>query len=176
MKYIYVCLLMFIVACNKNNEEFKYFGTATALFNGKTWKASKVRCSINYPCYKGKLGFSFYVYNNKGLLRESLIFQKIPAVKGKYILGPVNYNDPLCQDTTAKSGYVTAQDDGDVLLDSYNAIPSTNNFFTIEDYNERTKELRGSFAVTFKIFSRQDPNSPDTIRVTNGKFYTRILE
>jgi hypothetical protein len=164
------------IACKKNKNEFKYFGSASATMNGRTWNAGTVRCVINIPCYKGKLGFGFKVYNQQGFLRESLIFSKIPIKKGNFLLSSKNYNDVTCIDTLPTSEYFTAQDDGDVLLDSYNAIPSPDNYFTIEDYNERTKELRGSFAVAFKIVLRGAVDAPDTIRVTNGKFYTKVLD
>ncbi|MFN2458273.1 MAG: hypothetical protein ABR502_08750 [Chitinophagaceae bacterium] len=177
LKSFLLCATVLVfISCKKNKDEFKYFGTASAMFNGRAWQASKVRCGINVPCYKGKLGITFYVYNRQGFLRESLIFEKIPIEKKSFLLFPRNPADMTCADTVATAGYFTSQDDGDVALDAYKAINSIDNYFTIEDYNERTKELRGSFSVTFEIFRRQDPNSADTIRVTNGKFYTRILD
>lgn len=172
---IYMAAIIFI-GCKKDPNKDLYYGTAYATFNGKAWSAGKVRCASNIPCYKGKLGFDFSVYNRQGFRRETMVFEKIPIAKGNYSINQLNYNDPLCKDTVAIASYSTLQDDGDVALDFYNVIPSLNNYFAIDDYNERTKELRGSFSVTFKIFSRQDPNSPDTIRVTNGSFYTKILE
>lgn len=161
--------------CKKDPDKGLYFGSATATLNGKAWKAGKVRCGINIPCYKGKLGFDFIVFNQEGFKRESLSFGKIPIAKGTYSVNPQNYNDLVCRDTVALGGYSTSQDEGDVALDYYNPIASANNYFTITNYNERTKELWGSFAVSFKISTRRDPNSPDTIRVTNGNFYTKIL-
>jgi hypothetical protein len=175
-KFLFCTTIFIFIACKKNKDEFNYFGTASAMLNGKSWQAGGVRCYINMPCFKGKLGFQFRVFNQQGFSRESMSFAKIPIAKGTYRLFPSNYADPTCIDTVATAGYFTQQDDGDVALDAYKAINSIDNYFTIEDYNERTKELRGSFSVTFKIFSRQDPNSPDTIRITNGKFYTRILD
>lgn len=169
-------IAIIFIGCKKDPNKNLYFGTASAKFNGQSWTAGKVGCGIGITCPKGKLTFAFYVYNQQGFLREKLVFQAIPVGTGVYTLNPANFNDPLCKDTVPYSSYFTHQDDGDVSLDSYNAIPSLNNYFAIEDYNERTKELRGSFAVTFKIFTRQAPNSPDTIRVSNGSFNTKILE
>lgn len=167
---------LILIGCKKDPAKGVYYGTASAIFNGKAWNAGTVRSNINVPCYKGKLGFEFNVYNKQGFLRETLSFEKIPIAKGTYSINPLNYNDPLCKDTVATALYGTSQDHGDVALDFYNVIPSPDNYFTINNYNERTKELTGSFEVTFKITTRQDPNSPDTIRVSNGRFYTKILE
>jgi len=172
-----ICIIIsFFIGCKKDPDKGKYYGTASATFNGKAWQSGKVRCIITKQCSYGKLGFQFQVYNQYNELREEMIFFKIPSAVGTYIINPLNLNDPLCKDTIPIGSYHTLQSDGDVALDSYNAILSSNNYFKIDNYNERTKELRGSFAVTFKIFSRQDPNSPDTIRVSNGSFNTKILE
>jgi len=176
-RYILIYLAAFIfIGCKKDPNKNLYFGAASAKFNGQSWTASKVRCVSNIPCFKGKLSFEFRVFNQQGFSREKMGFYKIPVSTGTYVIYPGNFNDPLCKDTIPYSSYFTHQDDGDVLLDSYDAIPSLNNYFTIAKYNERTKELWGSFAVTFKIFRRRAPNSPDTISVTNGNFYTKILD
>jgi len=179
MKYYPFLILLLFIACNKNKNEFKYYGTASAMFNGNSWKATKVMCGIATQCYKGKLYFRFEVYNDHQELRESLVFSNIPLAKGMYIIYPANFGAQQdCNKNEAFSSYITSQADGDVILDSYDALPSAANYFTIEDYNERTKKLSGSFSVTYKIFSRSltPHTSPDTIKVTNGRFDTKILE
>ena len=175
MKYniLLIAVVFIFWGCKKDPNKGLYFGIASATFNGKQWDAGTVRCNINVPCYKGKLGFEFNVYNKQGL-SETLVFEKIPIAKGNYSINPLNYNDPLCNDTVATASYSTSNDD--VAVDFYNVVPSSSNYFTINNYNERTKELTGSFALTFKISTRQSPNSPDTLKVTNGSFYTKILE
>jgi len=167
---------LIFIGCKKDPDKGNYYGTASATFNGKTWQSGKVRCIVAKQCGNGKLGFQFQVYNQYNELREEMIFFKIPVAIGTYTINPKNFNDPLCKDTIPIGSYHTLQSDGDVLLDSYYVILSSNNYFTINNYNESTKELRGKFEVTFKIFDRQDPDSPDTIRVTNGSFNTKILE
>jgi len=175
--YLIFTLLIIGLACKKNKDDIQYHGTASATFNGKAWQSGKVRCVISTQCYKGKLSIHFHVYNSQGFLRESLGIANIPVAKATYTLNPADLaNSRNCNRSDATASYHTLQDHGDVLLDSYDALPSADNYLAIEEYNERTKKLSGRFSVIFKIHRRQDPNSPDTIKVTNGRFDTKILE
>ncbi len=69
---IYIAVIIFI-GCKKDPDKGKFYGTASATFNGKTWQSGKVRCIITKQCSNGKLGFQFQVFNQYNELREEMI-------------------------------------------------------------------------------------------------------
>lgn len=177
MKVIVCLFFSFLIltsGCKKDKIRGQYFGTASALLNGTEWKAGKVTCTVDQGCYNGKLGIQFLVYSSEGYARESIGFHKIAMRTGLKKVYPINYLN-ACNDTLDGT-YHTLTDDGDVTLDSYNAIPTSDNFLNIEKYDDVTKEIWGTFTIAYEILTRQSINSPDTIRITNGKFHTRIQE
>lgn len=173
-KTILICVaVIFHTGCVKR-EEFRYYGAADAKLNGREWKATKVRCISNQPCYNGKLGFELLRSNSQGFLREIIHFGNIRPLISRFQLEPRNdYNS--CNDTLYAS-FGTLTDDGDVTEDAYEIIDGPHNFLTIDYYNENTKVLAGTFELAFKKIPRPStPHTPDTIRITNGRFLTRVL-
>ncbi|WP_342084518.1 hypothetical protein [Dyadobacter sp. OTU695] len=67
--------------------------------------------------------------------------------------------------------------DGDVAGDSYYTVDSEDNYIQIDNYNEKTKEIKGIFQLTLIAQKPRSSNLlPDTLRLQNGRFHTRIIE
>ena len=71
-------------------------------------------------------------------------------------------------------------DDGDVLCDIYDVHTgdSITNGMHLTNYNQQLKEVKGTFQVTLIIDNSRPKclaSAPDTIRITNGEFYTKFL-
>jgi len=65
---------------------------------------------------------------------------------------------------------------GDVSGKSYKVLHSADNYFTLDSYDENTKDMKGTFNVTFVVTSYGDEKDfPDTLRLTEGRFQTRLL-
>ena len=175
-----LCCLLFLlttIACNKDNNASQYYGSASMMVNGVLWETDKVRCVVlnEFACYNQKLELSLLKYSTEGYLRETYAFTKVfPGVSVQKIY-PENFNN-ICNDTL-DAVYVTTVDDGDVGEYFYNADTSGNSYLNIESYNASTKEISGSFSVTYTLLKRvaADSIAVDTIRITNGKFSTKIL-
>ena len=88
---------------------------------------------------------------------------------------PPNFNN-VCNDTL-DGIYSTIVDDGDVINSSYKVDPNAKNYLRIDAYDMQTGKLSGSFGGTYVLYSRgtNDSTAVDTIKVTNGKFTTQIL-
>ncbi len=183
MDFLKIIALIFLIgfcSCNKEKKRKKlpgtYFGNSIATKNNAKWASDYIRTTADTSCYKGKLGIEFLKANDKGFLRESLILLNISPKKGSYKIYPSsNYINP-CIDTFAKGLYVTSLDDGDVQGDVYNVLPTENSNITITDYNITTKEISGTFQVSFIITVKFNPSAPDTLRFKGGVFYTKILD
>nr|WP_295929694.1 hypothetical protein [uncultured Dyadobacter sp.] len=66
--------------------------------------------------------------------------------------------------------------DGDVGGDCYYTVDSENNYIQIDSYNEKTKEIKGSFQLTLAARKPRSSDAlPDTLRFRNGRFYTKII-
>ncbi|MGG7666324.1 hypothetical protein [Dyadobacter sp. BHUBP1] len=65
-------------------------------------------------------------------------------------------------------------------LPGTSSIPSTSedNYIQINSYNAKTQEIKGSFQLTLANarISRSSDVLPDTLRLRNGRFHTRIIE
>ena len=169
-------LIALFLSCNKSSPEF--YGTASATVNGEYWQADKLGCKILNvdTCFHNTLGINLLKYNSLGELREEYSFTKlIPEVSVQKVY-PVNFVTYPCNDTLDAT-YATLGADGDAVNEIYNTVSGLDNFIRIESYDSRTKKISGSFAITFVIYNRSvnDNTSIDTIRVTNGKFSTKIL-
>jgi hypothetical protein len=174
---VLIVAFLAICSCKKDKSDPYYFGTASMTLNGKNWYSSKVRCVAlkTSPCNPDFLNLDFEVYNNQGFLREALGFRNIFKELKTYYLSPTDFSDLSCKDSLPKCTYYTIGADGDVVLDAYNIQPNSGSFIRMDKFNSDTKELEGIFSLDLLIDSRYNPNAPDTLRVRNGKFYTKIL-
>jgi hypothetical protein len=146
-----------------------YWGTASANKNGVHWNG-KIRGSEQ----NGMIGITIDKHSSQGFLREDLFMDRIPKFVGTY---SIPKTDTLRIHNHPTSNYFTLQDDGDVLQGVYYVDPNSTSFVELKSLQGDFFE--GSFEVVFLV----DPESknrypflPDTVRFTNGKFRTRILQ
>jgi hypothetical protein len=174
---VLIVAFLVICSCKKDKSDPFYFGTASMTLNGKVWNASKVRCVAikNHICNPDFLSLDFEVYNEQGFLRESLDFKNIFKELKTYYLWP-NAFSTSCKDSLPACTYYTIGADGDVILDVYNTLPNSGSFIRIDKFNNDTKEMEGVFSFDLLIYSRYNPTAPDTLRVRNGQFYTKIFD
>jgi hypothetical protein len=176
LKILIVALLV-ISSCKKDKSDPNYFGNASMALNGKNWVSSKVRCVVlkNNTCNPNFLSLSFEVFSSDGFRRESFGFGHIFKELKTYYLAPTDFSNLSCKDSLPSCTYYTIGADGDVVLDVYNTLPNSGSFIRIDKFNNDTKELEGIFSVDLLVHTKYNTNSPDTLRVRNGKFYTKIL-
>lgn len=175
---IICCFFIFIFAkCKKDPLEEKYFGYAGAELNGITVNFNKVHGALFYNS-EDSLSVSLEKWDGL-VLKESFSILKIIKVPN---IAQRIYKFDYTVNRVAKlsSGYYTFRDDGDVGCDSYNIYEpdSLQNYITITSFNSQTKEIRGTFQTTYLI-DQSTPKcrttAPDTIRIKNGEFYTKIF-
>jgi hypothetical protein len=180
-------VLLFAVAtpllftqCKKDvlDTNVPYFGLAKATVNGTPTTFTKVR-GFSEPNSFNEYGFSFNIF--EGLINKAAlsIGPLNPPVMGRKRIAKSTFGSKILTST-----YFTLRDDGDVLCDKYNVYEpdSLNNFIDILAYNPQTKEIRGRFQITYLIDStrlatigRCRPTTPDTLRIQNGEFYTKLF-
>ena len=76
------------------------------------------------------------------------------------------------------STFFTLSNDGDVVCHVFHVLEkdSFNNWVRITKYNEKTKEFSGEFSVTYiKTEECATFSYPDTIRIRNRVFHTKII-
>lgn len=179
MKQIIILLFLslFIFSkCKKEKDEVKnnYFGYAKAQINGQPFEG-KARGGF---LYKNPDSLMLNFERWEGLiLKEEIGFIKA-AKSGRQKVYKQDYTQ--ITQTKLTSLYGTFSDDGDVICDHYNVFEadSITNHLTITSYNEATKEVAGTFDVTYIIdAARQkcNPSAPDTIRIRKGEFKTKIF-
>jgi len=175
--YSYLFLIFICLYCKKEQKlsaPGPFRGTGSAVVNGQNWKAHRVECRIDVPCYPGRLSIAFHTFSSEGFLRETMVIYKMPIIVKESRIDTVNYAT-LCSDTSVGANYGTIAGHGDISKDYYTVLESESNKINITYYNPETKIVIGTFDVSFIIKSRQDPLAPDTIRFMNGRFLTKIL-
>lgn len=179
MKLLPLIFSFLLFSCGGDDEgihphrQFDY-GSITAFKNGVSWSAEIH--GVDNDSQWDYFGVDIRIYNDQGFEREGLIFSYLPKSESNGILIEtcgVNCFEPY------QSSFITSTADGDVNCDVYQIVEelSNENWIEITEYNYDTKEFRGTFRATFAIDedrTRCDPNAPDTIRFTNGQFYSKI--
>ncbi|MBK8923611.1 MAG: hypothetical protein IPM81_19315 [Saprospirales bacterium] len=67
--------------------------------------------------------------------------------------------------------------DDDFLLGYYDVLEAdSSSFMTILSYDTVTREVKGTFEATYIVKQRPYPGAPDTIRLRNGVFHTKVLQ
>jgi len=88
---------------------------------------------------------------------------------------PVLDNPPQLRDSVERAKYYYL--DQDVLYGVYKVLESdTTNAITISSYDSVSREIKGTFNVTFVPEHLPYPGAPDTIRFRNGQFHTKIIK
>lgn len=174
---IAVFLFIFIFAkCKKDKDDQagQFYGYAKATANGNWVNFNKARAwFFNNNIDSVSVLFERW---DGSLRREVISFG--PMIKA--INMPQRIKKAIFGSSTLTSSYTTVRDDGDVLCDVYHIYEpdSLQNFITITAFDPQTKEIRGTFQATFLIDPiriKCMPTAPDTIRIRNGEFYTKIF-
>lgn len=176
-----VCLLL--ISCKKTIEDpiiRPHSGEGTALKDGKNWLGEPY--AIFLKPEEEVLGVSIEVFNELGFLRQLLSFYKIPPQVGLYPLNNTIISD---NDDLIGAGYYTLSSDGDVLGGIWNILETADNQLEITDVNVETGDIEGIFQVTMVLDSMirsqyiDELQVPlpyeDTIRFTDGQFFTKIV-
>jgi hypothetical protein len=110
-------------------------------------------------------------FSKENYHREGLNISKIQREIGKFSVHRYKTQPPY-------SYYSTLVDGGDVLGDVYDLVTEQeDNYVEIEKLSG--KEIWGKFQLTFvkdTTFGVADPSAPDTVRLTNGVFHTKLVD
>jgi hypothetical protein len=183
----FLALIVLVVGCDKVRPMPKYsWGYLEADVNGKQWGnlyknayqavVAQIGQTGNLlPCKEKALSISSYLYNNDMYQRKLLTFYNLSLKKGRYSIVAFDRNSCMVSDTIY-SDLNLLGDDGDVFAGYYNVLETENNYLLIDEYNPKTKEIKGQFQLTL-VFGGEDNQTQwrDTLRFTNGKFHTKLL-
>ncbi|MCF2489597.1 hypothetical protein [Dyadobacter sp. CY347] len=113
-------------------------------------------------------------FDSNGYKQQVLFFDQIPLSQGKYLL--TSEENESCID----NGKVRARLDSEIYDDqpgdTFKILPKSESYLQINSLNMATGEIFGEFNFTMVVCGvKDDSNLPDTLRLTNGKFHTKIL-
>ena len=169
--FVFCVFISFFLACCSDPEKPSlpddYWGEASAERNGKPWITNPA-CWIdrndntNIVVQLDSFIDSYY-------LKESLIILGIPPFLGTYKVhkatAAIELNSSLSMwDADFPIG-------GYILLEA----DSNTNLVTLASYDTLSKEVKGTFNLTYVFVSKPFPDYPDTLRFKNGKFHGKIL-
>jgi len=183
----FLALIVLVISCDKTRPMPKNsWGYLEADVNGKQWENlyenayQSVTASIgptgdSLPCQETELSISSYLYTNEMYQRKLLILHNVALRKGRYNVAAFNTNACMKPDTIYAHLHLSS-DDGDVFAGYYNTLESENNYLKIDEYNPKTKEIKGRFQLTL-VFGGENNQTQwrDTLRFTNGKFHTKLV-
>jgi hypothetical protein len=187
-KYIASFLLIFLFFNNCKRDEpilVQSWGNMSVEFNKDTgYFRNQIFASISTPCDDPLIliNMSRTDKTNYPYPTDVFIFYNLPARKGVYRFTTYG-NQPECKDVPnmTKVSAIYNREEGDATIESYKVVdsPKENNYLQIDDYNKTTKEIKGRFQVVFvvnRLRKLRGNYDPDTIRLTNGVFHTKVLD
>lgn len=177
MKYAFWALVIVAIYANcKKNEPntppplpSSFWGDASAQKNGKPWTANP-SCWIDIVDKK-TINIELDSFLNGYYLTETLFFEGVPPKTGTY---------KVLKWTFPKDGNLNADltySDADLALGDYDILETdSTNYLTLSSYDTLSKEIKGSFNLTFIVHKRPYSNAPDTIRFRDGKFHGKLIK
>ncbi|MBX2928114.1 MAG: hypothetical protein KF852_09790 [Saprospiraceae bacterium] len=169
----FTLLLLVVSSCKK--EELSYpdpnAGNAhvSALRNGEDWYGYLGWLPFEFT-QKDTVEFVFFVTEDN-IIRQTLGFYRIPLKTGQHLLSLAGRGMLLGQ--FSYGSFSTYLGDGDVGGEIYHTSSDTAfHFFAIDTYDLATGVVEGRFQVELIKDPLRDifPDTPDTLRFTDGKF------
>ena len=168
----YFAFISFLLACGRDPEKPSlpndYWGEASAERNGKPW-------TTNPACWIDRNDNTNIVvqldsFIDNYYLKESLIILGIPPSLGTYSVHKLTVAKDL---NSSLSMW-----DADLPIGGYSLLESdsNNNQVTLSSYDTLSKEIKGTFNLTYIFVSKPFPNYPDTLRFRNGRFHGKIIK
>ena|SRR5687768_13945325 len=150
-----------------------YWGTSSLIINNQSFEFKPY--FVNTPDNE-KINIYLDRFNEYNFHRTHLAFGLIE--KSKYILDTLYAFDPIGNNANEYSVLNTYIDDGHILGNVYKLM-DLDNYLEITSWDSVKNEVKGIFELNFAIDSRfvkSDINGPDTIRIKNGTFHTRLID
>ncbi|WP_338769309.1 hypothetical protein WAF17_09575 [Bernardetia sp. ABR2-2B] len=173
-----LCILM--SSCSKEEVRLNrnYWGEVQVLKNGETWKP------FIYATTDVKNSEVIYVemgyYSKQGISKEVLTLSQISKRIGfnSIISDKVGTDIQDENNIINYSSYYSLIADGDVICSSYQVDDSVEvaGYVNVTKYDAESGILEGTFEVTLVKDRSCEENAPDTLRFTEGVFYTRVQE
>ena len=177
MKHILFLIIATILlfSCKKDPtpivEPSPYWGESSATINGVPW-AAQPTAFVNL-IYGNNWHIIMNYFDQNNILREGLNLIKVPFKVGTY---PVVNGDAQLNDSLLGADFTYWIDD---QTDGYYTVleSDSSSFVSLTSYDTTTKELRGTFTITFiAVHKPPYPGATDTLRVRNGVFHTRVRD
>ena len=173
-KYIILFCILLLEFCNKKTDTphtpSEYWGETSSVKNGMDWTGHPYAVvNINHG---NGWNIFFDSLDEFNIRKESFVIYKVPFVSGTYPVGntPIQINDSL-----VGAGFYYVDDD--VLFGTYKILESdSSSFVTVESYDTLSKEIKGRFDLTFIVDIKPFVDAPDTIRLRNGVFHTKVVK
>jgi len=181
--FIIFAVMVLLQGCDNSekrakNEFLKFYpGSSELSFNDI--KTNRFRVRAGFVDDKISIGF-LYAINDLYNREDFVIVNVSPNNLNLQTIYFYNKGDGTVNldKNRVMSSFVTLSNDGDVLCHTYGVLESDslNNWVKITKYDEKTKELSGEFSVTYiKTRECATLSYPDTIRIRNGVFHTKIM-
>ncbi|MBX2889997.1 MAG: hypothetical protein KF734_03655 [Saprospiraceae bacterium] len=168
------CFLILFFSCKKeplpSEPQGPWWGDAAASKDNIIWEARPYAVvSKNFP---DRVSILIDSLDRNNFLRERLSFYRVPPIKGTY---PVLDAPPGVEDSLVRSKFFYV--DVDILYGVYKILEAdSSSFITVTSYDTVSKELKGTFDVTFITEIKPYAGAPDTIRLRNGSFHTKVIK
>lgn len=161
------------------------WGYFTADMAGREW--SKLYDNAYQSVYAGmlentdslctlKTAYMFSnLFDSNGYRQQVLFFDHIPLKEGKYLL--TSEENEYCTDNGKIRAILNSQIYDDQSGDVFKVLPESESYLRINSLNLATGEIFGEFNLIMVVYGLKDDSTlPDTLRLTNGRFHTKILE
>ncbi len=174
--FLIVIILVILTSCHKDEPVPVDYGYGTMDLNGESYSLVPYLSKPKRPS-DDSLYFLYlkYVLQN-GYLRKQIDFSGFKLKLDTQFFKKWNPGET----TDMTSVYSTSLSDGDVFGNIYflNENDTIPDYLKLTEINSKTGEVKGIFQCSYYVDTSLifDPDSPDTIIITNGYFETIIRE
>ncbi|WP_338769311.1 hypothetical protein WAF17_09580 [Bernardetia sp. ABR2-2B] len=154
--------------CSKEEVQLNrnYWGEVQVLKSGEVWKPF-IYARTDFTS-ENHIYFEIASYDRRNIMREVLNISKVAKKEGYNTIRNIRYN----------ASYYTLGAGGDVICGAYQVDDSVEvaGYVNVTKYDAESGILEGTFEVTLVKDRSCEENAPDTLRFTEGVFYTRVQE
>jgi hypothetical protein len=179
---MFLLIATFFCGCSDDDQLSKiYSGTAQALKNGESWSTLVVFSEQNYSTEKAYSIHLDLIHPGGRYVLESLGIYNIQNIQGPQNVSQFDMHDltkPLSATFSTLIGGDIAGHFYDVDTSRIQGDLEQISSFQITKTDRNKSEIEGTFDISFLIFreSNEDPNPPQKIHFTEGKFKVKVSQ
>ncbi|MCY7359077.1 MAG: hypothetical protein LH609_16780 [Rudanella sp.] len=167
----YGCLSRVVSPEPPNPYSADYWGTISALRNGKALQNPRIWAATRTPCNEHAFDIFIAEFNDRGEELVTFTLANIPQKACTLNQFRADYKNLFCKTDTLGSALTAKVQAG--FEGTYKPSPRGNQL-VIATFDSVRREITGTFTLRLGIDQKQSASAPDSIKIQQGTFHTKL--